>query len=111
MSRRRGFAAGNPSRLRSRMAVMLLRKPLLTLLFASTLTLRAEDWPQFRGPDGEGHSIERGLPAVWSESQNILWKTPVAGRGWSSPVIAGGRVWLTSSVDSRGTASLRLMAF
>src|SRR4030095_618121 len=101
MSRRRGFAAGNPSRLRSRMAVMLLRKPLLTLLFASTLTLGAEDWPQFRGPGGEGHSAERGLPAVWSESQNILWKTPIPGLGWSSPVVANGRVWLTTAVKGK----------
>ncbi len=90
---------------------MALRKPVLALLFLATLTLGAEDWPQFRGPGGEGHSSERGLPAVWSESQNVLWKTPVAGRGWSSPVIAGGCVWLTTSTDRRGGASLRLLAF
>ena len=81
------------------------------LFFLSTLALHAEDWPQFRGPGGEGHSIERGLPIEWSESQNILWKTAIAGRGWSSPVIAGGRVWLTSSTDKQGDASLRLLAF
>jgi outer membrane protein assembly factor BamB len=54
-----------------------------------------EDWPQFRGPTGQGHSSAQGLPVEWSETQNVLWKVPV-GAGWSSPVIAGGRVWLTA---------------
>ena len=75
------------------------------------LLLNAEDWPQFRGPGGEGHSTEKDLPLEWSESQNILWKTPVAGRGWSSPVVSGGRVWLTTAVDRQGTGSLRVMAY
>jgi len=55
----------------------------------------AEDWPQFRGPTGQGHSSESGLPIEWSESRNVLWKVPLAG-GWSSPVVAGGRVWVTA---------------
>ncbi len=88
-----------------------LKSIVVLLPLLSALGLGAEDWPQFRGPDGEGHSTERGLPAQWSESQNILWKTAVAGRGWSSPVVAGGRVWLTTSVDNRGDASLRVLAF
>ena len=81
---------------------------LVALLFAASL--HAEDWPQFRGPDGQGHSSERGLPADWSESRNIIWKTPVPGRGWSSPVVAGGRVWITTAIAERG-GSLRLLAF
>ena len=89
----------------------LQRKTTLILFFLATLALRGEDWPQFRGPGGEGHSTERGLPTQWSESQNIVWKTPVAGRGWSSPAIAGGRVWLTTSTDRQGDASLRVLAF
>jgi len=84
---------------------------LIVLTLLGLTALQAEDWPQFRGPDGEGHSIERALPAQWSESQNVIWKTAVAGRGWSSPVIAGGRVWLTTSVDRQGNASLRVLAF
>lgn len=72
--------------------------------------LRAEDWPQFRGPGGQGHSTERGLPLDWSETKNILWKMPVPGSGWSSPIVAGGRIWLTAAVPDRGT-SLRVMAF
>jgi outer membrane protein assembly factor BamB len=69
-----------------------------------------EDWPQFRGPDGQGHSMERGLPLEWGESRNVRWKSPIAGLGWSSPVVANGKVWLTSAVEQRGI-SLRAFAF
>jgi outer membrane protein assembly factor BamB len=68
-------------------------------------------WPQFRGPTGQGHASEQGLPLEWSESQNIAWKMPVRGRGWSSPVVANGRVWITTAVAERGGASLRALAF
>jgi outer membrane protein assembly factor BamB len=71
---------------------------------------RAEDWPQFRGPTGQGHSSEQGVPVEWSESRNVVWKTRVPGSGWSSPVVAGGRIWLTAAVKERG-ASLRVLAF
>ncbi|HWB11583.1 MAG TPA: PQQ-binding-like beta-propeller repeat protein [Pirellulales bacterium] len=59
----------------------------------------AGDWPQFRGPDGQGHAEQQGLPEEWSETKNISFKSPVPGRGWSSPVIAGGRIWLTTALD------------
>jgi outer membrane protein assembly factor BamB len=70
----------------------------------------AEDWPAFRGPTGQGHSSEQNLPLEWGESRHVVWKTPVPGRGWSSPVVADGRVWLTTAATERG-ASLRLLAF
>jgi outer membrane protein assembly factor BamB len=85
---------------------------LFTLLLSlGALAARAEDWPQFRGPDGQGHSAETGLPLEWSDSRNVVWKTPVSGRGWSSPVVVDGRVWLTTSVEERGASSLRAIAF
>ena len=59
-----------------------------------------EDWPQFRGPGGEGHSTEKNLPLTWSETSHIAWKTLIPGRGWSSPAVANDRIWLTSEVDS-----------
>jgi outer membrane protein assembly factor BamB len=71
----------------------------------------AEDWPQFRGPTGQGVAAARGLPLSWSESSNIVWKAAVPGRGWSSPVVAGDRVWLTSGVEEGGGASLRALAY
>jgi outer membrane protein assembly factor BamB len=73
-------------------------------------SVRAEEWPQFRGPSGQGHSSEHGLPLEWSESRNVVWKTPVPGSGWSSPVVAGGRIWLTTAVKERGV-TLRVLAF
>jgi hypothetical protein len=68
-------------------------------------------WPEFRGPTGQGHSAEKALPLEWSETRNIAWKVPVPGHAWSSPVVASGRVWVTTAVENRGAVSLRLVAF
>ena len=57
----------------------------------------AENWPQFRGPEGNGISSARELPLIWSEEKNIKWKTPIHGKAWSSPVIWGEQVWLTTA--------------
>jgi len=57
------------------------------------------DWPQWRGPGGRGVSDEKDLPLEWSESKNIAWKTPLPGRGHSSPVVVGNRVFVTSDVE------------
>lgn len=57
------------------------------------------EWPQFRGPEGQGHATAQGLPTEWSETQNIAWKSPLGGTGWSSPVIQGSQVWLTVAAD------------
>ena len=94
------------------MIYVVTRRAALPLLLALiACTVHAEDWPEFRGPTGQGHSAERGLPLEWSESRNVIWKTPVPGLGWSTPVVAGGRVWLTTAVRERGSASLRVLAF
>ena len=58
-----------------------------------------EDWPQFRGPNGDGRSDSRDLPLTWSESQNVKWKTPIHGKAWSSPVILADQVWLTTATE------------
>ena len=94
------------------MIYVVTRRAALPLLLALiAFTVHAEDWPEFRGPTGQGHSAERGLPLEWSESRNVIWKTPVPGLGWSTPVVAGGRVWVTTAVRERGSASLRVLAF
>src|SRR5262245_24976446 len=72
---------------------------------------RAEDWPEFRGPTGQGHSTETGLPLEWSESRNVMWKTPVPGLGWSSPAVSRGLVWLTTALEKQDPVSLRVLAF
>ncbi len=91
-----------------RIAISLLLGPIGVALLG--VAARAEDWPQFRGPTGQGHSTERGVPIEWSESRNVVWRTPIPGRGWSSPVVAGGRVWVTTATQGGG-ASLRALAF
>jgi outer membrane protein assembly factor BamB len=58
-----------------------------------------DDWPQFRGPGGEGHSDATGLAVRFGENENVTWKTPIAGQGWSSPVVLGDQIWLTTAVD------------
>ena len=75
------------------------------------LLLLAQDWPQFRGPDGQGHAAGQGYPLEWSESQHVRWKVPVPGRGWSSPVVSAGRVWLTTATKAGRDTSLRVLAF
>ena len=70
----------------------------------------SHEWPEFRGPGGQGHAAQTGLPLEWSESKNVAWKVPVAGTGWSSPVVGGGRVWLTSATGDR-EVSLRTLAY
>ena len=58
----------------------------------------ATDWPEFRGPTGDGVAPAGCDPPVtWSETDNVRWKVPVRGRGWSSPIIADGRVWVTTA--------------
>ncbi|MDB5343427.1 MAG: serine/threonine protein kinase afsK [Schlesneria sp.] len=59
----------------------------------------AAEWKQFRGPDGQGHTNSKELPLKWSETENVHWKTPIPGRGWSSPVFDGDVVWMTTAVE------------
>jgi len=81
----------------------------IILLACSAITLAADNWPQFRGPDGTGHSDAKDLPAEWSEAKNIVWKTAIHDRGWSSPVVFGKQVWLTTaSKDGRQLFALCL---
>jgi outer membrane protein assembly factor BamB len=71
----------------------------------------AQDWPEFRGPTGQGTSTATGLPVEWSPSKNVAWKVPVPGHGWSSPVLQGGRIFLTSAVPIEGSKDLSLAAY
>jgi outer membrane protein assembly factor BamB len=65
-------------------------------LLQGTSQICAADWPQFRGPDGSAVSPEKGLPTRWGPTENIRWKADLPGRGVSSPVVAGGRVYVTA---------------
>ncbi len=73
------------------------------LLFPSVVP--AEDWPEFRGPFGNGHATAddakpAGLPLRWSEMENVRWKTPIPYSGWSTPVVMGGQIWLTTATEN-----------
>ena len=57
------------------------------------------NWPQWRGPGGSGVSGERNLPDEWSNTKNVQWKTEIPGRGHSSPIIWGTRLFLTTSIE------------
>lgn len=74
-----------------------LRFVILCLLL--TLSAQSENWPRFRGPGGQGHSEEKDLPLHWSMTEKVAWKTAVPGSGWSSPVVWGTRVIVTSTTD------------
>jgi outer membrane protein assembly factor BamB len=58
-----------------------------------------ENWPSYRGPTGQGCCDSPGLPVRWSEKDNVVWKTPIPGKAWSSPVIWGDRIWLTNAPE------------
>lgn len=61
------------------------------------------DWPQFRGPSGQGAVAKADVPLTWSESKNVSWSTGIPGKGWSSPVVLGEHVWLTTAVVKEPT--------
>lgn len=82
------------SKLRITLVIALISS--LTLL---STTVGATNWPQWRGPGGMGISTEKNLPVEWSATKNIKWKTPIAGRAHSSPVVWGNRLFLTTAIE------------
>jgi outer membrane protein assembly factor BamB len=86
------------------MKAKLMRLTLIGWLLLFSPLARGADWPEFRGPFGNGHAaaddaMPAGLPLHWSETENVKWKTPIANSGWSTPVIMGGQVWLTAASE------------
>jgi outer membrane protein assembly factor BamB len=70
------------------------------LLVAGVISGSAEEnWPELRGPTRDGHSTTAKLPLTWSETNHIAWKVPVHDLGWSSPVIWGNQIWLTTAAE------------
>jgi len=79
----------------------------VTLALMAFNTTLAENWPCFRGPTRQGISNEKGVPLEWSQASNIVWKRPIPGEGWSSPIVFDERVFVTTATD--GGASFRLL--
>lgn len=83
--------------MKKKLAALAIYIPLVTLVVSAA---EAEpNWPQFRGPEGNGVSAATGVPISWSEQQNVKWKTLIHGRAWSSPVIWENQVWLTTASE------------
>ena len=83
---------------------MQFTSSLIGLLLLFSAVSRGEDWPEFRGPFGNGHATAddakpAGLPLRWSETENVQWKTLIPDCGWSTPVVMGGQVWLTTATE------------
>lgn len=89
---------------------MLLRlSGLATILALSAPLTAADSWPEFRGPTADGHAPEAKTPTIWSATSKVRWKVPIEGKAWSSPVIADGRVYVTSAVTKDGKLSLQAL--
>ncbi|HEU4386809.1 MAG TPA: hypothetical protein VFV34_03360, partial [Blastocatellia bacterium] len=80
-------------------ATRTVRWTVCLLALCGSIASAADDWPQFRGPGGDGHADAVNLPTTWSESNNVVWKTAIHDRGWSSPVILGNQIWLTTATQ------------
>lgn len=66
-------------------------------------SLSAAEWPQWRGPEGQGVANDAKIAATWSEKENVVWRTNLPGRGWSSPVIDGDQIWLTTAHETEAS--------
>ncbi|MFN0051464.1 MAG: PQQ-binding-like beta-propeller repeat protein [Planctomycetales bacterium] len=103
------LSSGNPTvALQTRLTLLAW----LLCFVPPTATLNAHDWPQFRGPTGQGHAAGE-LPTQWSPTENIVWRHAIPGKGWSSPIVLGRRVVLTTATpvtdDEKGAQSLSVL--
>ncbi|MBE2287847.1 MAG: PQQ-binding-like beta-propeller repeat protein [Prosthecobacter sp.] len=80
----------------------MIHRSALPLLFSVSICCAA-NWPEWRGPSAQGHASASGLPDTWSETSNVAWKTPLPGRGHSTPVMWGGQIWMTTAIEKAAT--------
>ncbi len=83
---------------------------LAALVVLTATRAGGNDWPQFRGPGGQGHAEASRLPMIWSPNKNVVWKREIPGAGWSSPILQNGRVYLTTAVRPAEGGALSLRA-
>ena len=77
-----------------------IRSALACLMGIATTVSAGDQWPEWRGPGGQGYAQVRDLPVSWSKTEHVAWKVAVPGRGWSTPVIENGQVWVTTGIDT-----------
>lgn len=80
-------------------------RALLLLFFLPGLTQAETLWPEFRGPTAQGHSTATGLPTSWSTARGVKWRAEIPGLGWSSPIVANGKVFVTNAVPEGSSAA------
>ena len=81
------------------MHTVRFRSCLAAFVCIAQVASAADRWPEWRGETGQGISQAKNLPVRWSEKNNVAWKTNIPGRGWSTPVIENGQVWITTALD------------
>ena len=74
----------------------------LFLFSVPQFSLVSSDWPRFRGPEGNGVSNDANVPRQWSDTNNLKWKLKLPGKGFSSPIVVGDYVFVTSYSDAQG---------
>jgi len=79
----------------------------LIALSNSAIASSGSNWAQFRGPDGQGISTDKNLPTEWTNTKNVQWKTAIEGRGHSSPIIWGNRLFVTTSIEGETLADAK----
>lgn len=80
---------------------------ILVVFFNWVSGVKSQDWPQWRGPSGDNHAAAGATaPTTWSDTEGLNWTAPIPGRGHSSPIVVGSRIYLTTADDSDQTQSL-----
>ena len=87
---------------------MGLLRNLASIAACITVPVLGADWPCWRGPDGLGVSPEKNLPVSWSKETNLLWTAEIPGKGVSSPIVVGKRVYLTTQMPDTGLHALAM---
>jgi hypothetical protein len=82
---------------------MIFRSQILLLVLFYPTSVFADNWPAWRGAQGAGVTTEESLPLKWSTQKNVRWKVKLPGPGDSSPIVWGERVFITQSLDPKGT--------
>lgn len=83
----------------SKYSYFVLLSLILILPCQFPATAQQSNWTHFRGSNLDGISEETGIPTTWNDSVNVVWKTRINGKGWSSPVVYGDQVWLTTATE------------
>ena len=92
-----------------RLAALFVSGSLITLFIHSATMGQESNWTQFRGSNLNGISADTLVPVIWNDTTNIIWKTDIRGRGWSSPIVYGNQVWLTTAtVDGKEMSGICL---